>query len=35
MVDDAGQAFAACVKIAGAYTQGAGNFTLTNSYVHR
>jgi len=29
-----GQAYAACVKIAAAYTQGAGNFTLTNSYVH-
>jgi len=29
-----GMAFSACVKIAGAYTQGDGNFTLTNSYIH-
>ena len=29
-----GRAYAACVKMAAAYSQGSGNFTLTNSYIH-
>jgi hypothetical protein len=29
-----GQAYAACVKIAAAYTQGSGSLTLTSSYIH-